>query len=199
MPAWADRGALSVDVAVGGAAVGVPAPLTASPVSTVSFDVSVLAGVRYALSNLVELSVSGFFEPPATLFHNDVTLRLDSGDYPGTLKHELMRYGAQAGARLVFGMRFRFHVGLELGWAQLAYSKLVHYDTRNPEAAVDYGLTLADDTRNHLVVSPVAGIEWAAGDKWSFAVLPRAQLMVGSAAVAWAIILPLQFSWSWYL
>lgn len=196
--ARADRGALTVDVAAGGVATAVPALHPETPRSTLSFDASVWLGGRYALGNNFEVTASGFFEPPATLFQNDVRLVAGSGVYPGTTRHQLLRFGAQAGVRLVLGMRFRFHLGVEAGWCQQAYSKLQHFDVSNPEAAVDYGLSLPDESRANLVVSPLLGVEWAAGDSWSLALLPRAQLMLGNG-FSWAVIVPLQFSWSWYL
>lgn len=197
-PALADRGALTVDVAGGGVAAAVPALHAAEPRSTLSFDASIWLGGRYALSNLFEVSLTGFFEPPATLFQNDVQLVTGSGTYPGTTRHQFLRFGAQAGVRLVLGMRFRFHLGLEAGWCQQAYSKLQHFDVSNPEAAVDFGLSLPDESRASVVVAPLLGFEWAAGDSWSLSLVPRAQLMLGPA-LSWAVVLPLQFSWSWYL
>lgn len=197
--ALADRGALSIDVAGGGVATAVPAPGAQGAKSTVAFDASVWLGVRYALSNSLELSASGFFEPPVTVFQNDITLLAESGAYPGTLRHTFMRYGAQAGARLVFGMVVRFHVGLELGWVQQAYSKLSHFDVSKPDGAVDYGLSLQDLSRPNVVVAPLAGFEWQAGDAWSLSVVPRMQLMLGVGGLSWAAIATAQFTWAWFL
>ena len=199
--AFADRGALTVDIAGGGSAASVPALMSstpASPPSTVSFDVSGWLGVRYALKNTVELSMTGFFEPPATVYQNDIRLVADSGTYPGTTRHELIRFGAQAGVRLVLGMRFRVHVGLEFGWCQQLYSQLRHFDVLGSSGAVDYGLTLSDASLANLVASPLLGVEWAVGDQWSVSLMPRAQMMLGNA-ISWAVVVPLQFSWSWYL
>jgi hypothetical protein len=196
---YADRGALTVDVAAGGVATTVPAPQAQPAKSTLSFDASFWLGARYALANFLELSVTGFFEPPATLFQNDVTLTTESGSYPGTLRHTFLRFGAQAGVRLVLGMVVRFHLGVEVGWCQQLYTAQQHFDVTNPDAAVDYGLTLPDLSRPTLALSPLVGLEWAAGDSWSLAVLPRAQLLLGAGGFSWAVVLPLQFSWSWYL
>jgi len=196
--AFADRGALSLDVAGGGVATNVPALLSATPKSTVSFDVSGWLGVRYALKNSLELSMTGFFEPPATVYQNDIRLMADSGTYPGTTRHQLLRFGAQAGGRLVWGMRLRLHLGLEFGWCQQLYSKLQHFDVSGSAGAVDYGLTLPDASLASFVVSPLVGVEWAVGNQWSVSFMPRTQLMLGNA-VSWAVVLPLQFTWSWYL
>jgi len=197
--ALADRGALTVDVAGGGVAAAVPALHSETPRSTISFDASIWLGGRYAVTNNFELTATGFFEPPATVFQNDVRLVTSSGVYHGTTRHQFLRFGAQAGARLVLGQVLRFHLGLEAGWCQQAYSKLQHFDVTNPSSAVDYGLNLPDETRANVVISPLVGLEWAAGDKWSLALLPRAQLMLGAAGLSWAVVVPLQFSWSWYL
>ena len=196
--AFADRGALSVDVAGGGVATSVPALQSSTAKSTVSFDLSGWVGARYALSNSFELSMTGFLEPPATVYQNDIRLMTVSGTYPGTTRHQLLRFGAQAGARRVLGMRFRLHLGLELGWCQQLYSKLQHFDAAHPEAAVDYGLTLPDESLANFVVSPLVGVEWAAGNQWSVSFMPRAQVMLGNG-ISWAVVLPLQLSWSWYL
>ncbi len=196
--ARADRGALSVDIGVGGVATTVPALDATPPRSTLSFDVSTWLGGRYALSNHFELSLTGFFEPPATLFQNGVNLETTSGTYPGTTRHQYIRFGAQAGFRFVFGMRFRFHIGVEAGWCQQMYSSMQHFDVSNPSSAVDYGLMLPDRALPNVVVSPLVGIEWVAGDSWSLSIVPRGQVMFGQQ-LSWAVILPLQFSWSWYL
>lgn len=196
--ALADRGALSVDVGGGGVATAVPALRSQTAKSTVSLDGSIWLGGRYALSNFLEVSLTGYFEPPATLFQNGVDLVTESGTYPGTTRHQFLRFGGQAGVRLVLGMRLRFHLGVEAGWCQQLYSQQQHFDVTNPEAAVDYGLSLPDESRANFVVSPLIGLEWAAGDSWSLSLLPRAQLMFGNG-FSWAVIVPLQFSWSWYL
>lgn len=196
--AVADRGAFTLDVGVGGVATTVPALQSAVPTSTLSFDVSTWLGFRYALTNNFELSATGFFDPPATIFQNDVQLVTESGTYPGTTRHQYLRGGAQAGLRLVLGMRFRLHLGLELGWCQQAYSSIKHFDVSGADGAVDYGLTIPDVSKANFVVAPMLGLEWVSPGSWSIALMPRAQVMLGNG-LSWAVIVPLQFSWSWYL
>ncbi len=196
--AVADRGALSLDIGAGGVASAVPALYAEPPKSTVTLSGSFWLGTRYALSNMLELSVTGFFDAPSTVYQNDINLMVDSGSYPGTTQHALWRFGAQGGVRMVFGLRWRFVVGVEVGWAQLLYTQLQHFDVTDPSAAVDYGLQFPEQGVNHFVLSPLLGLEWAAGDHWSLAILPRGQVLVGPR-VSWAVVLPLQFSWSWYL
>ncbi|MFT3714020.1 MAG: hypothetical protein QM817_40685 [Archangium sp.] len=155
-------------------------------------------GGRYAISNNFEVTATGFVEPPATVFQNDVNLVTESGRYPGTTRHQFMRFGAQGGVRLVFGMIVRFHLGLELGWSQAMYSGQQHFDVTNAESATNYGLTIPDASIPSAVLSPNLGIEWCFRDNWSLSLLPRAQLQLAST-VSWAVIVPIQLSWSLYL
>ena len=195
--AFADRRALSVDVGAGWNFAGVNAPGAFPPHSTLTMGPSVWLGGRYALTHHVEVSAVGFFDVPVTVAHNGIVLRTTAGDFPGTLVHQTLRYGGQAGARVVFGMVWKFVAGLDLGVSARNYSAQRMLNDVGPEV-IDYGLSLSDVTRVAFVASPLVGVEWAAGDKWSLAVLPRAQLQFG-AQFEWAIIVPLQFSWSWYL
>jgi hypothetical protein len=198
-PAFADRRALSVDVSGEWTAGAVSALQTAQPQSTLSLGPGVLLGARYGLTNSFELTATGLFETPVTVAHNGVVLVTDAGSFAGTLVHSTMRAGGMVGARAVFGMTWRFHVGLEVGWSQRFYSGLKMYDDSNPDGAIDYGLTLHDTTQGQLLVSPVVGLEWAAGDHWSLSVLPRAQLLLLGKQTTWTVMVPLQFSWSWFL
>lgn len=198
VPAWADHRALSVDVAGAWSAGGVAALDTTAPHSTLTLGPAVWLGGRYALTNALELSATAFLETPVTVGHNGVVLHTASGDFSGTLVHQTMRFGGQAGARLVLGMVWRLHLGLELGWSQRSYSGLQMLDDRDANNVIDYGLTLPGAARGSFVVSPLLGVEWAIGDHWSLAVLPRGQLQFG-LATSWAVLVPVQFSWSWYL
>ncbi len=196
--ASADRGALTVDAAGGVTATAVAAPEASPAKSTTSFAGSLWLGARYALSNTLELTASGFFEPPVAVYQNAMTLHDAAGDFPGTLSHSFTRFGGQVGARIVRGYDWRFVAGLELGFAQRSYSSLVMVNDTNASNVVSYGLTLSDRSSPAFVLSPCIGVEWVPADAWSLSVLPRAQLLVG-AGVSWAVVVPLQFSWSWYL
>jgi hypothetical protein len=196
--ASADRRALSVDVAGSWNGGVVPAPQAVTPTSTLGFGPAVWLGLRYGLTHSLEATVTGFFETPTTMFHNGLTLRTGSGDFTGTLQHSTTRFGGLAGARFVFGLVWRVHVGVEVGLSQRLNTGLVHIDDRDASAPVDYGLGLSNTALTQLALSPVVGLEWQAGDHFSFALLPRAQLLVGGP-FAWTVVLPLQFSWSWFL
>lgn len=196
--ALADRRALSIDVAGSWNVGTIAAPMAAEPKSTLGFGPAVWLGFRYGLSHSFEATVGGFFETPTTMFHNGLTVRTNGGDFVGTLQHNTTRFGGLVGARLVFGLVWRFHLGLEAGVSQRLNTGLLHIDDRDAAAPVDYGLGLANTSQMQLVLSPVVGLEWQAGDHFSFALLPRAQLLVGGP-FTWTVVLPLQFSWSWFL
>ncbi|MDP1918984.1 MAG: hypothetical protein Q8L14_22230 [Myxococcales bacterium] len=196
--AAADRRALSVDVAGSWNGGAVPAPMAANPKSTLGFGPAIWLGARYGLSHHLEATATGFFETPTTMFHNGLTLRSGGSDFVGTLQHSTTRFGGLVGARYVFGLVWRVHVGLEVGLSQRLNTQLLMIDDRDPSAPVDYGLMLPNASQTQFAISPVLGLEWQAGDHFSFAVLPRAQILVGGA-LSWAVIVPLQFSWSWFL
>ena len=198
LPARADRRAFSLDLTPGWSVSSMPTPGSTTPRSTISTGPAIWAGARYALSNMFEISAAAYFETPVTIGHNGIVLHTDSGDFAGTLVHQSMRFGAQAGAHAVFGMVWRLHLGFEAGWSQRLYTSLQMIDDQDPGNATDYGLTLSNTSRGNFVLSPLVGIEWVAGDHWSVALMPRAQFLLGGD-FAWAVILPLQFSYSWYL
>lgn len=198
LAARADRRALSLDVAGSWNGGTVSAPMAATPKSTLGFGPAVWLGARYGLTHSLEATATGFFETPTTMFHNAMTLQTGSGQFNGTLQHSTTRFGGLVGARLVLGLVWRFHAGVEVGLSQRLNSQLVMIDDRDASAPVDYGLMLPNASQTQFAISPVLGLEWQAGDHFSFAVLPRAQILVGGA-LSWAVIVPLQFSWSWFL
>jgi hypothetical protein len=57
---------------------------------------------------------------------------------------------------------------------------------------------LADVSLDNVVVAPLASVEWMAGDHYSFSLTPRIQLVLGKEPTV-AVMVPLVFSWSWYL
>ena len=196
-PVMADKGALSAEAGGGMSDLVVAAPFASAPKTMNSLSATVYLGARYALSNSLELVGSAFYEPPVTLWHNDVTVETPNGLFPGTLTHQLSRYGGQAGAHLVLGAVWRVHLGLELGWSHRMYSGFRHIDVTGAEP-FDYKLGLPDFNTDNLVVSPVVGLEWAAGDHWSIAVMPRAQALLGPDAT-FSLVVPVTFCWSFYL
>lgn len=195
--ALADRGAVSVEAGGGMSGLVVAAPYATEAKPLNSLAPAVLVGGRYALRDSLEVSGSAYFEFPVALWHNGVTVVTPNGSFPGSLTHQMYRYGGQAGARFVLGMVWRLHLGLELGWSHRVYSGFQHIDDTGA-ALVDYKLGLPDFSTDNLVVAPVVGLEWAAGDHWSLAIMPRAQALLGPDAT-FALVVPLTFSWSFYL
>lgn len=194
---FGDRGAITVDVGGGLTALSVAAPFAdPSKRLTSSAPVAWLGG-RYAFSNSFEVGAAGFYEPSVNLFHNGVNVESRNGSFPGTLNHQLHRYGGLLGARYVRGMVFRFTAGLDLGWSHRVYGGFRHIDDTDATNPVDYGLDLPAFTTDNLIIAPLAGVEWAAGDHWSISVLPRFELLVGPD-MTYAVTVPLVISWSWY-
>jgi hypothetical protein len=120
---FADRGALTVEAA--------PAltwwPSWGPPVGTGTgvngWTAGGLVGVRYALRNELELTLTGFYEAPATFTNPGTTV--DSGPVPltGTARASVSRWGALAGARWVQGLVWRWFLGAEVGYAQQSLSR----------------------------------------------------------------------------
>ena len=196
--ASADRGALTVDVGGGMTALRLGTPFARPQVAVNGFAPTVWLGGRYALTNEVEFGVAGFFEPPVTYWHHGVTVPTERGAFPGTLTHRMHRYGALVGARYLHGMVWRLTVGLDLGWSRRSYSGFLHLDPSSPAGPIDYELDLPAFRTDNVVLAPVAGIEWAAGDHWSISLLPRLELLLGPDPTV-ALTVPLTLSWSWYL
>jgi hypothetical protein len=96
------------------------------------------------------------------------------------------------------GSVWRFSLGLDFGWARRNYTALVHYDDRNPAAASNYRLPLADFATDTALISAATGLEWAFSDKLSIAILPRVHLGIWRDGVP-AAVLPVVISYSLYL
>jgi hypothetical protein len=156
-----------------------------------------LLGVRYAVRNDLELSAAGFYEASATYTHPGVSLASAGGTFPGSLTGSSGRYGALIGARMVWGLRWRLHVGAEVGWAHQEIQKLDLINVSDPSNPHSYGLGLADRSRDALILAPLAGVEWQVSDHWSVTVVPRLQVMLGGAGRV-AVMVPLSVVWSWY-
>lgn len=195
--AFADRGALSFDLGGGMALQNVAAPYTQGAAPLLGFDPTFQLGARYALTNMFELTLEGWFEIPATYFHNNVNVVLDGKTYSGTLQHNSHRYGALAGVRAVFGYAWRPFVGLEVGWAHRSFDDLKHIDDRDPATPIDYQLDLKGTTRDNLTAAAYVGLQWV-GDNFSVSLSPRFDYVIGIDA-AWTLTLPLTIGWSFYL
>jgi hypothetical protein len=196
--AWADRGALSLDLGAGGTALRVSAPYVTAPTSTWGLAPSVGLGLRYAVSNSVELTVGGFYEWPVRETYAGVSLQPPgSGPLPGTLSLDLARFGVTAGLRYVTGTVFRPFVGLEGGWSHRTYSDLHHVNTAVQPPA-DYNLPLSDFGTDNVLLQPLVGLEWAFGDRASVAVVVRVPVLLGPESTV-GVSASLVVSYSWYL
>ena len=193
----ADRGAITVEAAP--ALTWWPArdPPVGSGTGVSGWTAGGLVGVRYALRNELELTLTGFYEAPATFTNPGTTV--DQGTIPltGTSRATVSRWGALAGARFVQGLVWRWFVGAEVGYAQQNLSGLDLIDVSNPSNPRSFGLSLPNRSEGAFVLSPLAGIEWQFADHWSAAFTPRLQVMFGGVSRV-AVVLPLSIGYSWY-
>lgn len=200
--ALADRGALTIDVGGGGIATFLRAPtpagFTTNAQLTPTTTPAAVLGARYALTNGLEVAISGFYVPAVRVFHSGVTLTsADATPFPGTLAHGYNAYGGTAGVRLLWGSAWRLTAGVEVGWARRLYSGLQQVNDR-VSPAVDYRLGLADLSVDSFSVSVLGGVEWVFADAMSVSLLPRVQLLPGRE-LAVSVVLPVTVAFSWYL
>lgn len=199
MVALADRGALSIEAGGGMTGLKLPAPFSTPVKGQRTLSGEVLVGARYAFTNQLEVSASGFYEPPVTVWHNGVTVTTEAGSFDGTLTHGYSRYGFGAGGRLVFGNIWRLHVGMELGFSRRSYTEMDHRNDAERANIYSYGLFPTGNHRavTNLLVSPMAGVEWMAGDRWSVSVMPRLHFLAGKESAV-GVMVPVTLSYSFY-
>jgi len=195
--ARADRGALTVDLGTGATSLALRPPYAESGRTGWSLALSVSFGLRYALTNQLELTTGGFYELPVHVSHAGTSVpTVDSGTFTGTLEYELTRFGALAGIRYVSGLVVRVSIGVELGWSHQSNSALLLRDTASL-GAPDYGLGLPDVGVDSLVLQPLVGLEWAFADHWSASVVLRLTALLGPEP-AFGISAGLTICYGWF-
>jgi hypothetical protein len=157
----------------------------------------VAVGVRYGVTNHLELHATGSWYAAATFVNRPVTAAAPAGVFSGDLRSDLGRTGAGVGARYVLsGYVWRFPVGAEMGWLRTSHAR--RELVSSPGSSVTFAVDVASTTSNRFFVAPFAGVEWQAGDRISFSVIPRIELPLGSNSSA-ALVVPLVVGWTWYL
>ena len=195
--AYGDRGALSAEIGSGAALINVRAPYAVGAPTQIGSSWTTSVGVRYALTNSLELGASAFYQPPATFTHGGAQVPASGGTLEGVLLERTSQLGALVGARFLHGRIWRFVAGANFGFARRSFSGINHYDVSDPAGAQSYGLTLTDTSQTAPILAPSAGFEWA-GDHVSVAFVPRMEFLLGQTRT-WALSMPLTVSWSWYL
>ena len=193
----ADRGALSLE---GGGILSAArvAPGVGAGESVFGTLGGAILGARYALTNNVEVGVSGTWFNVAGFNNDDTTVsRSGSGSFTGQLQSQVNRIGAGLNVQYVTGLVFRLRVGGELGWSRISYRKidLINVATDPPTSFGDIGARTR--TLDGIVVAPMAGIEWAVTDRLSFAITPRIEFLLGEPSMT-AFTIPITASYSWY-
>jgi hypothetical protein len=193
--ALGDRGAFSLEGGGVLAAVRSEPALGAGDAVTGTVAGATL-GTRYALTNHLEVTaILDWFA--AAPFYNDATVVVTSnGAFRGQLQSRVSGYSAKLGAQYVHGLTWRVRLGGEIGWARVNAQQLdlVDVTTSTPRS---FGLGLGSRSSDHLVVSGLAGVEWAVSDRVSFAVTPRVEFPFGGGLMA--ITVPITVSYSWYM
>lgn len=191
-PAAADRGALSLDISLGAAGLSLPAPYASSGGTILAVDFEAMLGLRYAVTNELEFTLAGYFEPNASYTHNNVTLTQAAyGSTTGNLTHSLSTYGIVAGIRYVRGAVWKLVVGLEGGWNHRTYAGIQFAFTGNQAALPGF-------PTDNIILQPFLGVEWAFADHWSASLLPRFTLLIGPDSTVGASLM-LCVSYSWFL
>lgn len=195
--AAADRGALTLDLGPSLSLLNAT-PSEGAGSATLATGGGGTFGVRYALSNALELGALAVWEAPADYFHTGVAITTPTGTPKGTLAERAQRCGALAGVHYVRGYVWRLHLGAELGWIRETFTRRDLLDVSDQANVHSFGLGLPDQTTDSLVVAPVAGVEWQFADHWSVSVMPRVQFLVGGASRV-GLLVPVTVGYSWFV
>lgn len=195
--AAADRGALTLDLGPSLSLLDAK-PSVGAGSTTLATGGGGTLGVRYALSNALEVGGLAVWESAADYFHSGVEITTSTGSPRGTLAERAQRYGVLAGVHYVHGYVWRLHLGAELGWTRETFTRRDLLDVSDPANVHSFGLGLRDRSTDSLVLAPVAGVEWQFADHWSVSVMPRLQFLVG-ATNRIGLFVPVTVGYSWYV
>jgi hypothetical protein len=196
--ARADRAALTLEFG-GSLRLGSVSPSIGNGENVTGTLAGPWLGLRYALTNRLELGLSGFWDPSATFVNQAVTLPAGSGSASGALAQDVSRWGAAAGVRYVLaGSVWRIPAGLEVGWVHTSTTNRDLLNTSDPRGATSFGLTLGDGRSDQLLLAPLVGVEWLVTDHLSFSLVPRFEFLAGAHST-FGVVVPLTIGWSWYL
>jgi hypothetical protein len=191
----ADRGALSLEGGGLLATVRTDPALGAGDAVTGTVAGATLA-TRYALTNHFEAVATADWFATAPFYNNDTVIVTGNGTFRGQLQSRVSGYSVKLGAQYVHGLTWRMRLGGEIGWARVNAQHLDLVDV-TPAVPRSFGLGLGSRSTDHLVISGLAGVEWAVSDHVSFAVTPRVEFPFGGGLMA--ITVPLTVSYSWYM
>jgi hypothetical protein len=194
--ARSDRGAFSVDGGVVLSAARVPAGIGIGAAVVGTFGGAGL-GVRYALSNNVEVSMSGAWFETERFYNDNTTIMTPNGIFSGQLQSSVQRMQAGLGVHCVTGFVWRLRVGAELGWSRVVFRRLDLVDVAGQSRSRSFGLALGDRSVDGIVIAPMAGVEWMVSDHVSLAITPRLELPVNGGVAA--VTVPITLGYSWYM
>ena len=95
--AYAERGAVSVEVGSGASLINVRAPYAVGAPSQTGSSFTTSVGVRYAIMNALEVGASAFYQPPTTFTHAGAQVPAPGGTLQGVLLERTSQLGALVG------------------------------------------------------------------------------------------------------
>src|SRR5258708_12002820 len=164
--AHGDRGALAVDVGAGVALINVRAPYATGAPSQIGSSWTTSLGLRYAVTNMLEVGAAVFYQPPTSFTHGNASVEVPAagGALPGTLSERTQQLGFLLRARIVKGYAWRVFAEADVGWAQRSFSKVNLFNLPYPSTGPrSYGLALADASQSGLSLAPSSGVERTGG------------------------------------
>ncbi len=199
VPARADRGALSLDAGAGLVVASLNPPVGSGPAqSGVLYEGRL--GLRYAVSNLLEVYLGGYYDMQAPWsYSGDVVPVAGSAPLTGTLQSQMAGWGAEGGARRCAGPALRLCLTAGRGAAMRLSSRM---DLLNPNAAggpASYGAGVVPGSITSFgpMAEVGAGFEWLVTDHQTVALTPLVRAVGGTGGGVY-LVLPVTWSYSWY-
>ncbi len=162
--AEAEKGALSLDVAVGPQSTLLSPPLP--PAESDALQVSVAPGIslsaRYSLTHDLSLGLSFSGEPWRRVVHDGTVWVGEAGEDPllGRFVHSYAAFSVSCVARFYLaGYDWRFFVEPQVGWSRRMHKNLDHLRVEEGRLA-SYGLALEALSTNDLTVGTGLGMEY---------------------------------------
>src|SRR4051812_44637281 len=91
--AFAERGGVSVEVGSGVALINVRPPYAVGAPSQMGSSFTTSVGVRYAITNTLEVGASAFYQPETTFAHGGAQVPVPGGALQGVLRERTSQLG----------------------------------------------------------------------------------------------------------
>jgi hypothetical protein len=182
--AFAERGALTAEMAMGGTLTGVRLPVASTAPLAWGSAMRFGLGLRYALAHEFELGATASYEPPLPWSHRDSRDRV--------LQHHRSEASLLGGVRLSTGFVWRPFVSMEVGWTRQSFTDL-RAAGADDGADEEGALSLDADA---FATRLNTGVQWCGGDSWSVGFATTVSWHPWEAT--WSMQAGLTAAWSWY-